>query len=66
MKLKIREARLSKEMTINELAKKAGVSKSFISDLENGKSKNISLLKLCKISKALDTDVTELFTCEDE
>lgn len=53
-------------MTINELAKKAGVSKSFISDLENGKSKNISLLKLCKISKALDTDVTELFTCEDE
>lgn len=57
---KIREIRKSTNMSQEELGTKIGVTKSFISKLENEKTEP-SLEMLNKIAKALDVDIAELF-----
>ena len=57
---RIKELRLSKEMTQNELATQCEFEKASMSRIEAGKT-NITILTLHKISKALDVDITEFF-----
>lgn len=63
MKLHIKAVRLSKHMSLNELARQTNISISYLSDLENGKRINVSIVKLCKIAHILGVKVTELFDC---
>jgi len=58
-KLKIKEIRVRKGMTQKELAKKAGVSRSYFGDLENGKY-DIKLSLFVKISNILEVDLFDL------
>lgn len=60
----IKQARLAKGITQEELAVRVNVTKEFISYIENGhKDPSISLLK--KIAKELDTTVKALIVDED-
>jgi len=57
---RIKELRLSKEMTQNDLATHCDFEKASMSRIEAGKT-NITILTLHKISKALDIDIVEFF-----
>jgi len=57
---RIRELRLSRAMTQNDLATHCDFEKASMSRIEAGKT-NITILTLHKISEALDVDITELF-----
>jgi len=57
--IKIKEARLSSKMTEKQLAKKIGVSESFIKDVELGR-KVINEDVMNKISKALEKDINDI------
>ena len=57
---KIREFRISKKMTQEELAKACGFEKARISRMENGYI-NSTILSLYKICSALEIQVKELF-----
>ena len=58
--IKIKEARLARNMTQEEFAKKIGVSKNAISNYENGVS-TPKLELLCAIMKILDVDANYLY-----
>ena len=61
IKLKIREKREEKGLSLNQLAKISEISKSHLSDIERG-VKIPSILILVKISKALEIeDERELY-----
>ncbi len=57
---RLKEIRLKAGLTLRELARQAGVSPSFISQIENGKSQP-SVATLYSFSKLLDVSVDELF-----
>ncbi|MEA4826692.1 MAG: helix-turn-helix transcriptional regulator [Clostridium sp.] len=57
--IKIKEARLSTGMTEKQLAKKIGVSESFIKEVESGR-KVINESVMEKISKVLDKDLNDI------
>ncbi|MEH7238466.1 helix-turn-helix domain-containing protein [Bacillus sp. JJ1562] len=57
---RIKELRKVKRLSITELAKRAGVSKSYLSYIERDVQKNPSLQFLSKISKPLDTSIEYL------
>jgi len=57
---KVRQSRKNINLTIEQLAKKIGCSKSYISQLENGKTKP-SLSMIGKLVKALDIPITDIF-----
>lgn len=60
----IKQARLAKGITQEELAVRVNVTKEFISYIENGhKDPSISLLR--KIAKELNTNVKALIADED-
>lgn len=61
MGYKIKEVREASKMTQEELAEKAGVSRTIISGLESGTLKNTTSLTLLKIAKALDKNVQDIF-----
>lgn len=62
--LKIKEIRINRGLTQKELSKLSGISESYIGDLErNEKEPTISIL--CRIAKALEVDIKELFTYEE-
>lgn len=50
--LKIKEIRVDKKLSQKELARKAGISQSYLSELESNK-KSPTLRQLCKIADAL-------------
>ena len=58
-RLKIKEIRLSKKMTQKELARKVGISRNFLSEIENDKY-DIKLSLLCSIACALNTTPRKL------
>ncbi len=58
--INIRSVRISKRISQTELAKKANISQSYISELEHNK-KSPTLRQLCKIAKALKVHPSELF-----
>lgn len=61
MKTKIKHYRELQNMSQEELAKKAEVSRTIISGLENGTLKVTTNTTMEKISKALGIGIVELF-----
>ena len=57
---KIRTIRINKNMTQNELAIECDFEKASMSRIESGKS-NTTIRTLCKICRALDIHIVELF-----
>lgn len=64
MKNKVKEIRLSLNMSQSELAKKSNVSRTTISEIENNKLKNIESETMIKIAIALGKDIGEIFFTE--
>ncbi|MFC6176962.1 helix-turn-helix domain-containing protein [Companilactobacillus huachuanensis] len=57
----IRDKRKSLGLTIEQLAEKADVSESLVSQLERGVNSNISINKLERISTAMNLKLSDLF-----
>ena len=57
---RVRELRLKKNLTQNELAMLCNFEKASMSRIESGKT-NVTILTLKKISKALDVELVEFF-----
>lgn len=57
---KIRQLREEKELSLNGLAEKAGISKAYLSQLENSVSKQPSAEILLKIASALGITIADL------
>ena len=60
---RIKKRRLELEWTQDQLAQKAGISKSFLSDLENGK-RSVSANNLLDIARVLSVSLDFLMTGE--
>lgn len=60
MKLNIWEIRIDRGVTLIELAKRTGISKSTLGNFENGLT-TPNLLQLEKIARALNVHITDLF-----
>ena len=58
---KIKDIRISKEMTQEELAEKSGISRTTIHGLETGKITNTNTDTLLKIAAALGITIDGLF-----
>lgn len=63
---RIRELRIAKDMTQEQLADKIGVDVSFLGRIERGKSANIQITTLEKIIHALDEEYSTFFSFESE
>lgn len=61
MGYKIKELRTKKNMTQEELEQKSGVSRTTISNLENGVERATSTKTLLKLAAALDVTVDQIF-----
>lgn len=61
MQYKIKEYRLSKNITQTELAEKVGCSRQYLNELENTDIRNVSSHLLLRIAKALDVSVEKIF-----
>jgi len=57
---KVRALRIEKNISLPELAESAGVSKGFLSQLENDEQSNPSLDTLNKVAKVLDVTLAAL------
>lgn len=57
---RIRKLRLSKGMSQEELAERAGVHRTYVGMIERGE-KNITLKNIERYAKALDVRLSELF-----
>jgi transcriptional regulator with XRE-family HTH domain len=58
--LRIKELRGELKLTQEKLAYKAGVDKTYINEVENGK-RNISIVNLEKVVKALNSSFSDFF-----
>ncbi len=56
----LREVRQKKNLTLNKLSEKSGISSTHINDIENN-LKSPSLLVMIRLAKALDVEITELY-----
>ncbi len=56
----LKQVRQNKNITLNRLSEKSGVSTTHINDIENN-IKSPSLFVMVMLSKALDVDITELY-----
>jgi transcriptional regulator with XRE-family HTH domain len=56
----IKKLRQARDLTQEQLAKRAGISQAYLSQLEAGEKKYPSLPTLKKLAKALDVTVVEL------
>lgn len=56
---KIRQLRIEKNLSQEQLAFEAELDRTYISSVERGE-RNISLLNICKIASALEVSVSEL------
>lgn len=61
MKNIVKEEREKQHLSQEELSKKSGVSRTIISELENGKTDVITNVSLEKIASALGKRVTDIF-----
>jgi transcriptional regulator with XRE-family HTH domain len=57
---RVRELRLKKLLSQEALADKANLHRTYIGMIERGE-KNLTLLNIEKLAKALEIDITELF-----
>lgn len=56
----LRQVRQKKNITLNKLSERSGVSTTHINDIEND-VKSPSLLVMIRLAKALDVEITELY-----
>lgn len=56
----LKQVRQNKNITLNRLSEKSGVTTTHINDIENN-IKSPSLFVMVMLSKALDVDITELY-----
>ncbi|MCI8361844.1 MAG: helix-turn-helix transcriptional regulator [Clostridia bacterium] len=56
----LKQVRQEKNITLNRLSEKSGVSTTHINDIENN-IKSPSLFVMVRLSKALDIEITELY-----
>ncbi len=61
MGYRIKELRIEKKMSQEELAEKSNVSRTTISNLESGANRTVLTSTLQRIAAALDTTVDKLF-----
>lgn len=61
MKNKVKEYRVEQNLTQEELAKKANVSRYLISRIENGDDVNITKKTMLSIAEALNSNVSDIF-----
>jgi len=61
---RLRDIRLSRGLTQEELAHEAGFSRSYYTEIETGK-RNIALLNLHRLAKCLDVQLTELLDMDN-
>ena len=61
MHYRIKEKRIERRLSQEELAKKAGVSRTIISGLESGAITITTTETLLKLSKALECSVADIF-----
>lgn len=57
----IQKARFEKKMTQKELGLYVGISQSYISKIENRKTKSLSVNKILALSSILELDPVEVF-----
>lgn len=57
----IKNVRISKNISIKELSKRTGLSRTYIRELENQNKTNPTLASLNKIANALNVNIKELF-----
>lgn len=65
MENRIRAARIDRDMSQEDLAKKSGISRSIISGLESGRITVVKTSTIQKIASALDKSVSEIFFRQD-
>ena len=63
---KLKTLRRRKKLTQKQLAEKAGLSQSYINELERGKKKNPSVVVLDKLANVLEVSVMELLKNEED
>lgn len=61
MQFKVKELRIMRKMTQEDLAKKSGISRATISAFETGSVKITTTDTLIKLANALDSTVGEIF-----
>lgn len=59
---KIRVLRLGRGLSVSELAKRSGVSKSYISNIERGVQKNPSYIVMSKLATSLHVPLEDLIS----
>ena len=64
MQNKLKDVRKAKNLTQRDVANLIGRCKSYYSNLENG-HREPSFETLCRLSKALDVEVTDLFPTQE-
>lgn len=57
----IQKARFNKKMTQKELGEYIGISQSYVSKIENRKTKSLSVSKILVLSSILELDPIEVF-----
>jgi transcriptional regulator with XRE-family HTH domain len=62
MALRLKELRRKRKLSQRQLSKRAGVSRSYISELESGKYDPTRVI--CRLKKALNCSFDELINCE--
>lgn len=62
---KVREERLKRRLSQEQLAEVAGVHRTYVGMIERAE-KNITLLNIEKIAKALNLEISELLDVPDE
>lgn len=62
---RLRQLRLARGLTVQQTAWRCGVERSNLSRLEAGRT-NVSVRMLCRLCKALDTDIWTLFDRRDD
>ena len=60
---RIKELREKKKLSQEKLAAEAGLDRTYVNSVENGK-RNISIVNIEKIVKAFDSSLKEFFTSE--
>lgn len=58
----IKETRTQKGLSLSELSRKSQVSKSYLSEIENGIKTNVSYVIICKLAHALGVRATDLIS----
>ena len=63
--LAVKSLREERALTQEDLAEKAGIHRTYLSDVERG-SRNLSLINIDKLAKALGVKVSKLFEKVEE